>query len=118
LALVLSALIAGAATAFAETGERLMMQSARVKAFLPPNATCAAQMKFILRGAVDDVFAEQTQEVAEMVAGLRAVATLQCNQLQKIILVGYVGDELLFAGSASENEDWQLRTLIAKPSGK
>ena len=103
--------------ALAEPGEQFLLQSTRVKAFVAPNETCGSQMKFILRAALPEVFSEQSREVAEIVGGLRIIAIAQCPRLEKAVLVGYVGDELVFAGSASKSDNWRLVTLSA-PSTK
>ncbi|GAA0533498.1 hypothetical protein FHS83_002938 [Rhizomicrobium palustre] len=98
-------------------GERLFMDSPDIamKAFEPVGQMCKQEMHYALRAASQEVFLSQVSKIEVFLGGLRGALSVTCPAAQKIVLIGYIGNDFYFAGTAEAKNDWKLIALSAKP---
>jgi hypothetical protein len=98
-------------------GERLFMdsQDTAMKAFESPGQICGPEMRFVLRAATAEAFLPVPTKVEELLGGLRGALSVTCPAAKRIVLSGYVGNELYFAGVSNAQNEWRLTWLAAAP---
>jgi hypothetical protein len=106
-----------ASVAFAQDGEKLFVETSdnTIKAFAPSGQICNASMHYTVRAAVADIYYPYPDRVESLLGTLRYAVQASCPNAQRILLRGFVGDELYFAAVAPVDQNGKMVWLAAPP---
>jgi len=73
------------------------------------------EAKFDIRSSKSSVFDGDRIELQRLIAQLRAVISIECPSIKRIVVKGTVNRRLYFAGASQKNWGWKIIGLFAAP---